>query len=277
MTRETAARLGLWFTRRAREDGFDYFFVNATGTDFDGWVPLATPAGHARLMDPLTGEAGIAASSLIEGGRLRVYLQLASGGSLILRTHTGRVRSSAPGWKYLVPRGEGRALDGRWQVEFTHGGPKLPESTTVTTLASWTEWSEAGARFSGTARYRIEFPAPAEGADDWRLDLGDVRETARVTLNGKPLGTLWSLPASLRIGAALKAGVNRLEIEVTNLPANRVRDLDLRKVDWKIMKDINLASLRYKALDASTWPPQPSGLLGPVRLVPLKTLRPAAP
>ena len=62
---------------------------------------------------------------------------------------------------------------------------------------------------------------------------------------------------------------------MTNLPANRVRDLDQRKVDWKIMNDINLASLRYKALDASGWEPEPSGLLGPVTLAPLKRLAPA--
>ena len=76
------------------------------------------------------------------------------------------------------------------------------------------------------------------------------------------------------MGGALQPGANVLEIEVTNLPANRVRDLDLRKVDWKVMKDINLASLRYRALDASAWEPAPSGLLGPVRLVPLEIVSP---
>jgi len=40
------------------------------------------------------------------------------------------------------------------------------------------------------------------------------------------------------------------------------------------MRDINLASLKYKALDASGWPVEPSGLNGPVRLVPLRTLSP---
>jgi hypothetical protein len=109
-------------------------------------------------------------------------------------------------------------------------------------------------------------------ADDWLLDLGDVRESARVTLNGRPLGTVWSLPAQLRLGA-LRAR-NVLEIEVSNLPANRVRDLDQRKIEWKIMKDINLASLRYRELDAAGWEPAPSGLLGPVRLLPLKRIRP---
>ncbi len=65
-----------------------------------------------------------------------------------------------------------------------------------------------------------------------------------------------------------------LEIEVSNLPANRIRDLDVRKVDWKIMKDANLVSLNYAKFDASGWEIAPSGLLGPVRLVPLEIVSP---
>jgi hypothetical protein len=67
---------------------------------------------------------------------------------------------------------------------------------------------------------------------------------------------------------------NVLEIDVTSMPANRIRDLDRRKADWKIMRDINLASLRYRALDASEWEVAPAGLLGPVRLVPLAVRTP---
>jgi hypothetical protein len=37
---------------------------------------------------------------------------------------------------------------------------------------------------------------------------------------------------------------------------------------------MNLASLRYKALDASRWEVEPSGLNGPVRLVPLTIIKP---
>jgi hypothetical protein len=200
---------------------------------------------------------------------------LDSGQSLLLRTFNGKAGPDPGGWRYLEPAGQARELAGGWKLDFRHGGPELPEPVSLEKLASWTSLADADAgRFSGTARYSLRFNAPEERADDWRLDLGDVRETARVTLNGKFLGTVWSLPASIRVGGALEPGTNVLEIEVTNLPANRVRDLDLRKVDWKVMKDINLASLRYRALDASTWAPAPAGLLGPVRLVPLGIVSP---
>ena len=74
-----------------------------------------------------------------------------------------------------------------------------------------------------------------------------------------------------RVGRYLKKGDNTIEIEVTNLSANRIRDLDIRKVDWKIMHDANIVTPAYTPFDASRWPLQPSGLLGPVRLIPLKS------
>ena len=57
---------------------------------------------------------------------------------------------------------------------------------------------------------------------------------------------------------------------MTNLAANRVRDLDRRGVPWKLFRDANVVGVDYKPLDASRWPLRDSGLLGPVTLVPLR-------
>jgi hypothetical protein len=65
-----------------------------------------------------------------------------------------------------------------------------------------------------------------------------------------------------------------LEIEVTNLSANRIRDLELRKVDWKIMKDANIVTVNYKKFCPDTWALEDSGLLGPVVLRPLASVEP---
>jgi hypothetical protein len=106
------------------------------------------------------------------------------------------------------------------------------------------------------------------------LDLGDVRESARVRLNGTTLGTTWSVPFRVRVGGTLEARGNVLDIEVTNLAANRIRDLDVRKVRWKNMRDANLVSVKYRPFDASAWAIEASGLLGPVRLVPAGLVSP---
>ena len=273
---EQAGRVPLGHIRRARADGHDYFFVNHGAGDFDGWLQLATAAETALLMDPLSGRTGLASVRSGERGRARVYLQLARGESLLLRTYVTKPRvRTAPAWQYTARAGEGHTLAGEWQIEFLRGGPATPAPLRTSTLRSWTGFDDPALQsFSGTARYRLEFDAPAGRADAWLLDLGDVREAARVTLNGTPVGRAWSLPFTLQVTGKLKRKGNVLEIDVTNLPANRIRDLDRRKVDWKLMKEINLVDLRYKPFDASAWEVAPSGLLGPVRLVPLEVVRP---
>jgi len=75
------------------------------------------------------------------------------------------------------------------------------------------------------------------------------------------------------VGHFLKPGRNRLDIEVTNLSANQIRDLDRRKVEWRIFHDINLVNHNYQRSDASKRPLTPSGLLGPVKLVPVKLMQ----
>jgi hypothetical protein len=270
--REAASAAGLHWIRRVRDDGTDYFLVNAGASRFDGWLELQARARHGLLLNPLDGAFGRAA--LRPGKDVSgVYLQLEPGQSLIVRLY-GRAAPPAPRWQYVARAGAAAAIAGPWGIEFLSGGPELPAPATMDSPASWTTLSDLRAQaFSGTARYRVTFDAPARRADDWELDLGDVREAARARLNGVDLGIAWSLPFRVRLGA-LKPKGNVLEIDVTNLPANRIRDLDLRNVDWKIMGDINLASLRYSALDASRWDVAPSGLTGPVRLIPLKVFRP---
>jgi len=142
-------------------------------------------------------------------------------------------------------------------------------------LKSWTEIGDKEAtRFAGTGRYSIEIDIP-RAADNWVIDLGDVRESARVFINGKETAGLFSVPFSAPVGKYLKVGRNLLEIEVTNLSANRIRDLDIREVNWKIFRDINFVNHNYIKFDASEWPLTPSGLLGPVTLTPMKEGTPA--
>jgi hypothetical protein len=160
------------------------------------------------------------------------------------------------------------SIEGSWGVEFIEGGPELPPPFNTQRLASWTEQAgKEGERFGGTARYTIGF-TPDVDAKRYLLDLGHVAESARVSLNGKPVATLIGPPYRVEIGPLL-AENNVLEIEVTSTAANRIRDLDRRGVKWRIFKDINLVNINYQPFDASDWPVRPAGLLGPVTLTPL--------
>lgn len=109
-------------------------------------------------------------------------------------------------------------------------------------------------------------------ADEWSLDLGKMDVSARVKVNGHDAGVVWSVTYQINIGRFLKKGENHLSIEVTNLPANRIADYDQKGIPWKIFYDINVVNLDYKPLNASDWKPLPSGLTGPVQLIPLKKM-----
>ncbi len=152
-------------------------------------------------------------------------------------------------------------------MEFVSGGPDLPASFATSNLTSWTEAGDTNAQsFSGTARYTLAFDYPqAALSNAWSLNLGKVCQSARVKLNGKDYGTLIAPPFRLVVDN-LKPQDNLLEVEVTSVAANRIRDLDRRGVSWKNFHDINFVNKDYKPFDASGWPLTDSGLLGPVTL-----------
>ena len=116
-------------------------------------------------------------------------------------------------------------IGGAWHLSFP---PNLgaPPRVELAKLVSWSDHPVSGVRyFSGTATYTKQIDVPAgytePGQVVW-LDLGRVKNFARVTLNGKDLGVLWMEPFRLDVGGVLKKGVNTLDVRVTNLWPNRL-------------------------------------------------------
>ncbi|MCX7819464.1 MAG: glycosyl hydrolase [Kiritimatiellae bacterium] len=274
---------GLQSVRRRVSDGRWLWFAWHGHAPFDREIALPPPVAVACVLDPLTGESGITECRSDPDGVLWLRLRIEPGHSVIVRTwdRGADAPSSAPRWQWLEPD-RLLAEPMGWHVRFVSGGPTIPPPFETASAAPWTgRGDEAADAFAGTALYAtlfdlqgLERQAPTAsnawtGADRAAvlLDLGDVRHIARVRLNGRDLGARfqrpyrWTLPADL-----LRPAQNALEIEVTNLAANRIRDLDRRGVRWKNFHDINFVNIRYRPFDASQWPVQTSGLLGPVRL-----------
>jgi hypothetical protein len=269
-----AAHPGAMLVRRRLSDGRYLFVANQSMKPLSGWFRLATPARSASIMDPMTGQTGVAALRKAEGdaAQTEVYLRLEPGHSLILRTFADREITGEP-WIWPVAKESLMEIKGPWQLAFTKGGPALPKAIEAAELGSWTKSGDPETeRFGGTAVYRKVFDLPvgqasSAAAKRCLLDLGTVKHSARVTLNGQALGTLIMAPYRVTIPQSLlKATGNELQVEVTNLSANRLRDLDLRKVPWRIFREINFVNYSYKAFDASMWPAFDSGLLGPVTI-----------
>ena len=142
----------------------------------------------------------------------------------------------------------------------------MPAPRTLGALAGWETFDEF---FSGTMLYKTRFDAAVEflSARARSISLGDVREIARARLNGRDLGVKFMPPYEFEVPAGvLKEKGNELEVEVTNLGANRLRWNDINKVDWKYFDDINIVDRHYKKFDASKWNPRQSGIIGPVQL-----------
>ena len=261
--------------RRATETGHYYFIANRSDqVALADWVTLAVPAKSVVIMDPLTGRTGLAATRVAKDGAIQVYLRLNAGDSIILNCLTAR-RVSGQRWNYWDTSGVPIELSGTWQVRFIEGGPLLPASFETSRLASWTELGGTNAqRFAGTARHTLNFDRPSGIRGQVRIDLGKVAQSARVRLNGKELGTLLIPPFAVTTGP-LKPKGNLLEVEVTSVAANRIRDLDRRGVPWKTFYDVNFVNLKYRPFNAADWPLTDAGLLGPVTLTPLQPTKTA--
>lgn len=270
--REPMVDAGLEFIRRTHEEGYHYFVANMSAESVDGWVRLGVLFRSSVIMDPCTARTGVARQ---RNGR-ELYLQLFPGETRFIRTFDDHVVEGRE-WPLSFRTGQPPLpVTGQWQVTFVEGGPERPAPFATRELKSWTELGDDAARsFAGTARYAVEFDLPrAAGADDWLIDLGDVRETARLFVNGREAAALWSFPYRAMVGDFLEPGKNRLSVEITNLSANRIRDLDRRGIEWKIFHDINFVDQNYRSFDASEWPDTASGLLGPVTLTPMKECDP---
>ena len=176
-------------------------------------------------------------------------------------------------------------IEGPWQISFP---PNLgaPASATFERLLSWPEHTDPGIRFfSGTATYRTKFQVANRQSPAF-LDLGRVEVIAGVSLNGKPLGTLWKPPFRCEVTGLLRDGDNELEIHVTNLWPNRMIGdaalpddipwqpggkgsvLPARWPDWllqdKPRPSGRIAFCTRKNVYDKSDPLLPSGLLGPV-------------
>ncbi len=271
---ETLVRLGLSFIRRAFDGGWHYFLVNTSAVPFEGWVPLSIPAvAVGLLLDPLSGATGAAA---VRRGIsfLEVFLQLAPGESVLLRAFR-ESPGDVPAWRYVRLASNAVTVVGRWHLAFQEGGPVMPPPCQLDRPRCWTELAgDALSVFAGTATYRVVFDAPNLAAGEWSLDLGAVSESARVRLNGVDLGTRFSAPFRYDF-LRLKPAGNTLEIDVTSLAANRIRDLDRRGVPWKEFHDIAIVHPDMRPFDASDWPVAPCGLAGPVTLCRAEVLDPS--
>jgi hypothetical protein len=159
-----------------------------------------------------------------------------------------------------------RGVEGPWRVRFDPkwGGPE--QAVVFDELIDWTAHSDPAIRdYSGKAVYRSSFELGKDPAGRMAIELGEVRGVgiARVKVNGTDLGLAWRPPFRVEAGRALRRGLNELEVEVINSWHNRV----LADSRLPASERLTRTNIRVERQGRFAWKPEPSGLIGPVRVV----------
>jgi len=262
-------QLKLRTIRRQNDKGYHYFVANLTPRDIDEYTRLAIDAKSALWFDPLNGKRYAAT---IEDGELQVSLR--SGQSMILQTFdeqqdiNGDLSVNELADTFAIEKDI--PLSGPWKLSFIEEAPRVGKTYNLPRLQTWETLGDSASVTMGTGVYTTRLKLSKNDLKDAKacvLDLGDVRESARVYINGKLIDCLWSVPFVTGCKDALRPGVNDIRIEVTNLPANRIRNLDSKGVQWRKFNEINVVDINYKKTTYEGWELMKSGLNSEVKLI----------
>jgi hypothetical protein len=209
----------LRYTHRYDKDAEIYFVGNRTAVPVSAECRFRVTGRQLELWDPVTGEQRALPEFREQDGRTIVQLRFAPRQSYFVLFRNGQ-HQTGTNFPELKPVSE---LTGPWEVAFD---PKWggPESVTFEKLEDWSKRAEESIRYySGTAVYRKTFQSTINNPQSKIfLDLGRVAVMARVKLNGRDCGVVWTEPHRVDITSAVKPGENTLEISVANLWPNRL-------------------------------------------------------
>jgi hypothetical protein len=273
------------YTHRTTADKDIYFVSNRTDSHVTDTCVFRSASGAPELWNPVTGDIRLLGEYFKEDGETAIPLEFDRAQSFfIVFDKTGKLtdkknskNSNFPGIK------EKSIIEGGWEVSFD---PKWggPQEIIFDSLTDWSLHSDEGIRYySGIAKYHKNFDLPASIQSGKNskiyLDLGEVKNIAKVRLNGKDLGIIWTSPWRVDITEVVIKNENNLEIEIANLWVNRLIGDEKLPYDgvengkWPhwLLEDKSRPTDRYTFVPRRFYdedsPLQSSGLLGPVEIV----------
>ncbi|MFZ1288794.1 MAG: glycosyl hydrolase [Melioribacteraceae bacterium] len=271
---EIIVKDNLWFRRVNRIEGTCYFICNWSENNIVKWIKLNSSGKEAIWFNPMNKIIGKAKTRNQTLESSEVFVQLEKGETLILQWYPNE--QNIKDFPIYEEIGDSIKLISNWEIEFIKGGHKIPKSIKIKELKSWTEYAEEMKWFSGTAKYSTEFNLPNDSIQFYNIDLGKVHESAVVFLNGEKIATLIGPNYNITVEASKFKSINKIEVLVTNLMANRIIKMDKNGENYKKFYNINFAAGLKENMDingvftAENCEPIKSGLLGPVYLKSLK-------
>jgi len=212
----------LW-THRSQAGMDIYFLTNQSGKTISINPSFRVEGLKPQLWDAVSGEIRAISEYEVKDGRTIIPLEMEVDRSWFVvfsnesneLVHNG-FNVNSPEFRTV------QTLDAPWKIDFENK-QIAPATVNTTELMDWTlSDDELLKYYSGTANYTTRFSyAKAEGKAVF-IDLGKVGVMAKVTLNGKEVGTAWMAPYRLTISDAIKDGENTLEVEVVNVWRNRL-------------------------------------------------------
>ncbi|MCR8560239.1 glycosyl hydrolase [Mucilaginibacter sp. BJC16-A38] len=270
----------LRYTHRTSADWDIYFVSNRTDGSLKTNAIFRSTKGAPQLWNAITGEIRNLPEYKVNGTQTTIPMQFDAYESFFVVFAKRNIVPKSTQQNFPMVNATS-TLDGPWEVSFD---PKWggPANIAFDKLQDWTQRTEEGIKYySGTAVYKKEFDLPENvslGKTSIYLDLGEVHDMARVKLNGKDLGIVWTAPWRVNIASAGLQKHNKLEIEVINRWPNRLTgdskypDDGIKDETWPewIVKGLPRHSKRltfatYNFYDEKS-PLLKSGLVGPVTI-----------
>jgi len=277
---ETDSLTFIDYTHRTTHDAEIYFLANRNDRTERIKGIFRVHGRHPMLWNPVSGEKCQLCIFENHQGRTEIPIEFQPFESMFIVFPKVAPEKSPKNIKSFLNLKPVYELTGSWSIQFNKewlyplkglGPEQVNGAFTFSTLQDWSKRPEESVHYySGSATYKKIFTISDSAlvhSTNIYLDLGSVRETAHVWLNGRDMGVLWCPPFRSDISGMLKNGENNLEIEVVNLWPNRlIGDVSLPMEQRKTRTNV----ITYK----SNSPLLPSGLLGPVTLQTIKKSQP---
>ena len=198
-----------------------YFVSNRTDRTLKD-VCTFRAVGVPELWNPVDGSMQRIENFSAANGLVSVPIEFATHQSYFVVFDNRNGAKAEKVYRIAEPK-ELKRIDEPWEVRFDTllGGP---EKVRFDKLSDWSKNNDLRIRYySGSAFYSTTFDlSEFDKNAPLLLDLGTVKNIARVKLNGKDLGIVWTAPWQVDISNAVKKKGNKLEIEVANLWPNRL-------------------------------------------------------
>jgi hypothetical protein len=300
----SAAASEIGIVHRHTDDGEIYFVANTGNQPQDVQATFRVEGMQPEIWDPMNGRvkpaAIVATTTRVAGtpanvrgvpdGTTSVNLKLEPYESTIV-AFTKRTLPAPKKSEFLGELPSSIDLSSNWTVTFGKGWNVTSVNGSMKVamdkLTSWIDLPNEK-NFSGVATYEntvnvepgmlndglslsFDFgqgkPSPERGGGQGYHAILDapVREAAIVYVNDQRVGSVWCAPYAVDVTGKLKAGENKIRVEVANLAVNYMAGIKLPNYNYQGVTETY--GNRFQPQGLNLIQPLPSGLLGPVRLV----------